>query len=108
MSSHDGPPEADERYTTAHDAHFAEKDQHAALGLYEDLLSDFPESQEAGYARSQIQNIVHNVVPLRVLVEIQAELARQYFEGPVEESTIVELATSSRQQDASPAPEQGD
>ena len=108
MSSDNGPSEAGERYATAHEAHYTAKDRRAALGLYEDLLSDFPESPEAGYARSQIQNIVHSAVPAELLFEAQAELARQFLEEPVEESNVVEMASPSARQGASPAPERGD
>ena len=108
MSSDHGPSEAGKRYASAHEAHYTANDQRAALGLYQDLLSGFPESPEAGYARSQIQNIVHSAVPRKALFDAQAELARTYLEESNEESEVVNPAPASRLQDVSRAPEQGD
>ena len=39
-----------------------------------------PDSKEAGYARSQIQNIVHAVVPEQALTGAQADLALTYID----------------------------
>lgn len=67
--------EAGQQYTAAHEAHYKAKDLGEALRLYRDVMNAHPESQEAEYSRSQIQNIVSSVVPKEELFEAQVELA---------------------------------
>lgn len=107
MSNDNGPSEAGARYTSAYEAHYTAKNLRAALGLYQALLSDFPEAPEAGYARSQIQNIVHTAVPIKELFDAQAALALTYLEESNDESEVVNPAPASRLQDVSRAPVQG-
>lgn len=66
--------EAGRRYAAAHAAHYGERDLSAALRLYTTVLASHPESTEADYSRTQIQNIVNAVVPKRELLEAQMEL----------------------------------
>ncbi len=69
-------------YATAHEAHYGLKDLHQALGLYEGIVTAHPDSEEAGYSRSQIQNIVKMVVPAPDLVASQVALARSHLATP--------------------------
>jgi hypothetical protein len=62
-------------YATAHTAHYTAKDLHEALQLYQGVMSAHPDTREAGYARSQIQNIVIATVPKQALFDAQVELA---------------------------------
>ena len=66
---------ASRAYDKAHAAHYATKDLRNALGLYEGVLADYPDKQEADYSRSQMQNIVNGVVPKDDLLAAQVELA---------------------------------
>ena len=67
--------EAGRQYAVAHEAHYATKDLTGALGRYRAVMAAHPETQEAEYSRSQIQNIVSSVVPKQELFDAQVELA---------------------------------
>lgn len=69
------PTAAGRQYLAAHAAHYQSKDLHAALELYQRILAQYPDTQEAGYSRSQIDNIVHAVVPKQTLLETELHLA---------------------------------
>ncbi len=73
-----GLTEAGLHYAAAHAAHYGTKDLGRALELYQDIVTAHPNSQEAGYSRSQIQNIVKSVVPKQELLDAQADLARAH------------------------------
>ncbi len=66
---------ASRAYDKAHDAHYAIKDLHQALELYNGVLAEHPDTQEAEYSRTQMQNIVKSVVPTKDLLAAQVELA---------------------------------
>jgi hypothetical protein len=70
-------------YATAYNEHYTTKDLHKAFGLYESLIEAHPDSLEAGYSRSQIQNIVNTVVPKQKVMDVLAELALTYLEQGV-------------------------
>ena len=72
--------EAGQQYAAAHSAHYETKDLREALGLYKSVITAHRDTQEAGYSRSQIQNIVKTVVPEEKLFEIQVDLALAYCE----------------------------
>jgi hypothetical protein len=44
-------------------------------------LAAHPDSQESGYSRSQIQNIIKEVVPERELFEAEVGMAMAHFGG---------------------------
>lgn len=67
--------EAGQQYATAHAAHYTAKDLHEAIRLYRNIIGAHPDTQEAEYSRSQIQNIVSAVVPKQELFDAQVELA---------------------------------
>jgi hypothetical protein len=67
--------EAGQQYTAAHEAHYTTKDLGEALRLYRSVMDGHPDTQEAEYSRSQIQNIVTAVVPKNELFDAQVELA---------------------------------
>ena len=67
--------EAGRQYAAAHEAHYTTKDLSEALELYRDILTAHPETREAEYSRSQIQNIVSSIVPKQELFDAQVELA---------------------------------
>lgn len=67
--------EAGQQYAAAYEAHYTTKDLAEALGRYRAVMDAHPETQEAEYSRSQIQNIVSAVVPKQELLDAQVELA---------------------------------
>ena len=72
--------EAGKQYAEAYAAHYTTKDLHEALDLYKGVMAAHPDTDEAKYSRSQIQNIVNTVVPKQVLFDAQVELARIHTE----------------------------
>ena len=81
---------AAQQYAAAHAAHHTTKDLRKALMLYKGILALHPNTKEAGYAQTQIQNIVIRVVPKEKLLDAQLELALACL-GP-DVPTDVELA----------------
>ncbi len=71
---------AGQQYAAAHVAHYKTKDLHEALGLYKGVMTAHPDTPEAGYSRSQMQNIVNAVVPKSELLELQVKLALALLE----------------------------
>ena len=71
--------EAREQYAAAHAAHYTAKNLREALDLYRSLTSAHPDTLEAGYSRSQIQNIVNAVIPKQDLFDAHVELALAHF-----------------------------
>jgi hypothetical protein len=61
--------EAGRQYASAYDAHYTTKDIHKAFTLYEDIIAVHPDTKEAGYSRSQVQNIVNAVIPKKKIMD---------------------------------------
>jgi hypothetical protein len=70
-----GHTEAGQQYAAAHTAHYETKDLQQALERYNSIIAAHRDTQEAGYALSQILNIVNRVVPKQVLLDAQTKLA---------------------------------
>ena len=75
--------EAGQQYATAYDAHYTTKDMYKAFKLYGRLIAAHPDTHEAGYSRSQVQNIVNAVVPKQKVMDALVELALTHFEQDV-------------------------
>ena len=73
--------EASQQYAAALAAHYETKDLREALELYKRILGAHPDTKEAGYSRSQIQNIVKKVVPEQELYDAQVGMAMAHFGG---------------------------
>jgi hypothetical protein len=71
-------------YAAAYAAHYTDCDLPTALQLYLKVMASHPGTKEAGYARSQAQNIINATVPDQELLDAQVELAVAHFEheGP--------------------------
>jgi hypothetical protein len=67
--------EAGKQYAGAYAAHYTTKDLHKAIGLYKGIMAGHPNTKEAEYSLTQIQNIVKSVVPNERLLDAQVELA---------------------------------
>lgn len=84
-------------YATAHEAHYESKDLRHALKLYGDIMATYPESAEAGYSRSQIQNIARSVVPEDELLAAEAALASsQLADVPTEQRAATSGSSEDR------------
>jgi hypothetical protein len=81
MRNDTGPTEASQQYAAAYTAHYETKNLREALELYKGILATHPDTQEAGYSRSQILNIVKEVAPERELFEAQMGVAMAHFGG---------------------------
>jgi len=75
--------EAGQQYATAYDAHYKTKDMYKAFKLYGRIIAAHPDTYEAGYSRSQVQNIVNAVVPKQKVMDALVELALTHFEQDV-------------------------
>ncbi|MBN2716739.1 MAG: hypothetical protein JXX14_12875 [Deltaproteobacteria bacterium] len=80
MSDQTTPTEAKKQYSVAYETHYKQGDLREAFALYRNILSNFPNTREAGYARSQIQHIVNAMVPKEDRLESQIRLASAVFE----------------------------
>lgn len=79
MRNATGLTQAGLQYAAAHEAHYGTKDLRGALELYKGIVVEHPDSQEAGYSLSQIQNIVNVVVPKEELFDAQVGLASAHL-----------------------------
>lgn len=72
-------------YAAAHSLHYESKDLRSALDLYRGIVARYPDTREAEYSRSQIQNILNAVVPKQALFDAQIDLALAHC-GPGDSS----------------------
>lgn len=79
MKKDTGISEASRQYEAAHAAHYVTKDLGEALRLYRTIMASYPNTEEAGYSRSQIQNIVKATVPEQELLDAQVGCASSYL-----------------------------
>jgi hypothetical protein len=82
MSSDDLCSAEARAYAAAYAAHYSERDLAGALQLYRELIASHAGTAEARYSRTQIQNIVHALVPPHELLEAQLELALARLKRP--------------------------
>jgi hypothetical protein len=75
--------EAGQQYATAYDAHYTTKDMYKAFKLYGRIIATHPDTHEAGYSRSQVQNIVNAVIPKQKVMDALVELGLTHFEQDV-------------------------
>ena len=77
---HHPPATAAEQYAQAYAIHYTERDLLRALQAYDQIIESNPSAVEAGYARSQIRNIVNLVVPAGELLTSQAAQAVEHLQ----------------------------
>jgi hypothetical protein len=63
--------------------HYKTKDLPEAFKLYRSIIADYPETKEAGYSLSQVQNIVNSVVPKQEVMDSLVALTLAHFEQDV-------------------------
>ena len=88
------PSEPDRRYASAHELHYGSKNLRGALDHYLEIMVIDAGTPEAGYARSQIDNIVKAVVPEQTLFDAQVELAGRHLQREELDSTLQPQASS--------------
>jgi hypothetical protein len=79
MSTANALTETGRDYAAAYAAHYTDHDLPKALQLYLKVISVHAGTKEAGYARSQAQNIINATVPDQELLDAQVELAVAHF-----------------------------
>ena len=72
--------EASRLYAAAYEIHYGSKNLRESFALYKKILAEHPDTKEAEYAQSQIQNIVNAIVPKNKWLETQMDLAAAVFE----------------------------
>lgn len=83
MESRNNIAVADQNYTKAHNMHYKTKDLPEAFKLYRGIITDYPETKEAGYSLSQVQNIVKAVVPKQEVMDAFVGLTLAHFQQDV-------------------------
>ena len=83
MSDHTRLRDAAREYAAAYAAHYSERDLAKALRLYKKIMASHASAPEAGYSRTQVQNIVDAVVPEQELLDAQMKLALARLEDHV-------------------------
>jgi len=83
MKNNNSVTEAGKQYTAAHDVHYKTKELPRAFQLYRDIIADHPDTKEAGYSLSQVQNIVKDVVPKQEVLDSLVAMALDHFERDV-------------------------
>jgi hypothetical protein len=79
MTKEAAPTKAGQDYAAAHNMHYKDKDLNAALDLYQGVMAVHPDTPEAGYSQSQIQNIAKSVVPKQELLDAEVAMARNHL-----------------------------
>ena len=75
------PTEASRQYAAAYNAHYTGRDLPLAFQLYKELMASHPDSQEAHYARMQVQNLINSVVPKQELLDAQINCLLMHFKS---------------------------
>jgi hypothetical protein len=83
MSDEGALAAAAREYAVAYAAHYSERDLAMALRRYMKIIASHASAREAGYSRTQIQNIVNAVVPEQALLDVQIELALARLERQI-------------------------
>ena len=83
---------ASQEYAAAYEAHYSGNDFALALERYKKIMASHPTAPEADYARAQVQNIVHAVVPKQQLLDAVMDLALAHLgqSAPVDDPHATE------------------
>ena len=79
MTNETTTTKAGQDYAAAHAMHYKTKDLQEALGLYEGIMAAHPDTHEATYFRTQIQNIAKSVIPKQELLDAELSMARAHI-----------------------------
>jgi hypothetical protein len=64
------PQQPDQMYQIAYKLHYTEKNLNEALVVYQEIVNKFPDSPEAGYSKTQIENIESMNPQLRARMQL--------------------------------------
>lgn len=78
--AHEPSASVAEMYAQAYATHYTSRDFLGALRAYGQIIESHPGAAEAGYARSQIGNIVNLVVPAGELLTSQTTQAVEHLQ----------------------------
>ena len=84
--------QAEQQYDVAHVLQYTDKNLREACKHYENLIAQHPESQEAQYSRSQIENIAKSVVPSEVMLVHLLGLIRKHLPANGSVNAVAEAA----------------
>lgn len=73
---------AEKLYKRAYEMHYTDKDYEGAVALYREVIERFPNSKEAGYAASQIENI-DGMSPEEIAAEQERKTQVEQDDGAV-------------------------
>jgi hypothetical protein len=73
--------EAARAYSVAYAAHYSQRDLAMALGPYRELIASHTSTREAGYSRTQVQNIIDAIVPEDERLDAETALALTRIES---------------------------
>lgn len=75
------PAEAGKKYAAAYETHYTQQNFHSAFCQYVDLIDLYPDSLEAKYARTQLDNIVKALIPDDERLSSLVQLLERKFES---------------------------
>ena len=74
---------AGQDYEKAYGMHYKTKDLPKAFKLYRGIIADYPDTNEARYSLSQVQNIVNVMVPKQEVMDALVALTLAHFDQDV-------------------------
>lgn len=79
---------AKQQYAQAYETHYTAKKLSEALGLYRDIMSNYPDSNEANYSQMQVLNIVKSEISKHDLFNAHVDLLLTHFksDSPIDET----------------------
>jgi hypothetical protein len=90
MQQEKPPTEAGLQYAEAYEAHYGAKNVHTAFVLYNRIIAKHPESREADFCRSQLQNIMKAEVPKQKIAESMQQLMTAHFAQTTTSGSVAE------------------
>lgn len=70
---------AGKRYSIAQEAHYTTKDIHKAFLMYGNIIKHYPDTPESQYSRSQVQRILKEVIPEKMINDTMDTLVSNHF-----------------------------
>ncbi|MBN2525985.1 MAG: hypothetical protein JXR76_06280 [Deltaproteobacteria bacterium] len=80
MKKEIGKTESSRQYAAAYELHYGSENLLEAFAHYQNILREYPNSKESGYACSQRQNVINGMVPKEERLKSQVKLATAIFE----------------------------
>lgn len=76
-------PQADQQYEKAYSTHYTMKNLYEAFVLYASIMVEYPDTKEAGYSRTQVENIVNAVVSKQEITDVLMDLALSHLKQDI-------------------------